>query len=56
MSAVPTLSTKSVLPRVPIPLDFAVVSAWAALGLALATAVFALGFGAEVGSVLAVAG
>ena len=43
MSPVQTLSTKSVLPRVPIPLHFAVVSAWATRGLALATAVFALG-------------
>ena len=39
-----------------MPLDLAIVGAWAGLGLALATALFALGFGAEIGSILAEAG
>jgi hypothetical protein len=42
--------------NVPIPLDLKVLCLWTALGAALTALIFTLGFGAELGKVLALTG
>jgi len=52
----PGASAWIVSERMPIATDFYLVCLWSTLGLLLTAAAFALGFGAELGQALAMAG
>lgn len=52
----PSPVASNILYRATIPIDFSIVCLWTAVGLVLTALVFTLGFGAEVGQALAVAG
>jgi hypothetical protein len=56
MSTISESTGRNFLERAPIPVDLAGVCLWSVLGLLLSMLVVALGFGAEIGQALAMAG
>jgi hypothetical protein len=53
---VPSLFLIKIPQRASIPIDLIVVCLWSTLGLVVTAALFTLGFGAEFGQALAIAG
>ena len=56
MSMISESIGRNFLERAPVPVDLAVLCLWSVLGLLLSMLVVALGFGAEIGQALAIAG
>jgi hypothetical protein len=52
----PSTFSSEINHQVPVSDDFVIICLWTASGLVLTALAFSLGFGAEVGQVLAVAG